>query len=161
VKAIRSSPPSSDPASPGTAGFDVLFIDRSDGKVEECERVLDGTHIAPPAQQTASPSTPLMPTTDQPASPGNQPPEWTEQQLRYQVLRAVYDRSGGRCEKPASGSAIGADLNLRYEDLFRVVGYLERAGYLVKPEAGPTVCITPKGQTYIAAEAGRRRSIRE
>lgn len=87
-------------------------------------------------------------------------PEWGEEQLRYRILCAVYERVDGRCEQPVTGTAIGAALNLHYEDLFRVVRDLERKGYLLDLGAGAHLCITSKGMRYIEEGAGRRRSIR-
>ncbi len=89
-----------------------------------------------------------------------EPAEWSEEQLRYRVLRAVYDKGGARCERTVTGTTIGADLDLRYEDLFRVIHFLEFNGFLDYLGAGPRVCITPKGVHYVAEAAGRRKSLR-
>jgi hypothetical protein len=86
--------------------------------------------------------------------------EWNEEQLRYQVLRAVYDKGGARCERTVTGTTIGADLDLRYEDLFRVIHFLEFNGFLNYLGAGPRVCITQKGIHYVDEAAGRRKSLR-
>jgi DNA-binding IclR family transcriptional regulator len=89
------------------------------------------------------------------------PAAWSEEQLRFRVLRAVCQRSGRRCARPVPGSAIGAQLGLNYEDLFRIVSTLERGGFLTSFARGATLCITPKGMAYLAAGAGRRRSVRD
>lgn len=88
-------------------------------------------------------------------------PEWGEQRLRYSILRAVYDRTEGRVDRPVTGSEIGAMLNLRYEDLYRVVHFLEYNGYLAYLGSGPRVSITDQGVRYIEDLADRRRTIRE
>jgi hypothetical protein len=88
------------------------------------------------------------------------PREWGEERLRYRILKTVYDRAGAQCEKTVTGSEIGAALDLRYEDLFRVVHFLEHNGYLIYLGAGPRVCISGKGIGYIEKAAARRRSVR-
>lgn len=82
------------------------------------------------------------------------------EQLRYQVLRWVYDNAGAACTVPVTGSQIGAALRLPYEELYRVIHYLEDRGYLSYLGAGPTVCITEKGVRYLEVEARNRRTIR-
>lgn len=86
--------------------------------------------------------------------------QWGEEQLRYRILKAIYDRTGGRCERVVTGSEIGAYLDLRYEDLFRVVHFLEHHSFLQYLGAGPRVCLTGKGLRYIEEVAGKRKSIR-
>jgi hypothetical protein len=86
--------------------------------------------------------------------------EWGEEQLRFQVLRAVYDRGAKDCGDAVAGAQIGAALNVRYEDLFRVIHFLEYHGYLQYLGAGPRVCITPKGLHYIEEGADRRQTVR-
>lgn len=82
------------------------------------------------------------------------------EKLRYQVLQWVYDHAGAACTVPVTGSQIGSALHLPYEELYRVIHYLEDRGYLVYLGAGPTVCITDKGIRYLEEEAGNRRTIR-
>lgn len=86
---------------------------------------------------------------------------WSEEQLRYRILRTVYERSGGRCEGIVTGSEIGMLLDLRYEDLFRVIHFLEHHRYIEYLGIGPRVCITEKGIRYIETVALRRRSVRD
>jgi DNA-binding IclR family transcriptional regulator len=86
--------------------------------------------------------------------------DWGEEKLRFRVLRAVYERAGHDCGHPITGSEIGAALHLRFEDLFRVVHFLEYHGYLQYLGAGPRVCITPKGLHYIDEGANRRQTVR-
>ena len=87
-------------------------------------------------------------------------PDWDEERLRYAVLSTIYERAGASCEQTVTGTDIGAALNLRFEDLFRVVHFLEFHGFLKYLDAGPRVCITDKGLRYVEELAGRRRSIR-
>jgi hypothetical protein len=86
--------------------------------------------------------------------------EWGEERLRYSILETVYHRAGGSCEQVVTGAEIGATLGLRYEDLFRVIHFLEHHGYLTYLGSGPRVCITDKGLRYIEEFAARRRSVR-
>ena len=86
--------------------------------------------------------------------------DWTEEQMRYKVLDAVYGRAGAQCDREVTGTEIGAQLDLRYEDLFRLIHFLEYHGYLLYLGAGPRVCVTRKGVEYIEEVAGRRRSVR-
>lgn len=86
--------------------------------------------------------------------------EWRREQIRYQVLEWVYERTGVNCDVAVTGTEIGAGLGLPYEDLYRVIHYLEDRDYLHYRGAGPTVCITAKGIRYLEVEARNRRSIR-
>jgi predicted transcriptional regulator len=86
--------------------------------------------------------------------------EWRREQLRYSVLELVFQRTGSNCELSVTGSEIGAALELPYEELYRVVHYLENRGFLNYRGAGPRVCITTKGIRYLEELSGRRRSIR-
>lgn len=86
--------------------------------------------------------------------------EWRREQVRYRVLEWVYDRTGVNCDVAVTGTQIGAALGLSYEELYRVIHFLEDRGYLDYRGAGPTVCITAKGIRYLEVEARNRRSIR-
>jgi predicted transcriptional regulator len=88
------------------------------------------------------------------------PREWSEEQLRYQVLTTVYAHTGAHCEREVTGTMIGSELKLKYEDLFRIIHFLEYNGYLDYRGSGPRVCITEKGIRYLLESARRRRSIR-
>jgi len=85
---------------------------------------------------------------------------WREERLRYNILRVVYDLAGARCDKVVTGSEIGSLLDLRYEDLFRIIHFLENHAYLTYLGPGPRVCITDRGIRYIEQLALRRRSLR-
>lgn len=86
--------------------------------------------------------------------------EWRREQLRYRVLAWVYEQTGTNCELPVTGTQIGAALGLPYEELYRVIHFLEDRGYLSYRGAGPRVCITEKGISYLEIDARKRRSIR-
>ena len=87
-------------------------------------------------------------------------PERWEERLRYDVLRAAYDRAGADCARSVSAAEIGAGLDVRHEDLFRIVYVLDSRHYLRCVGPGPRVCITERGIRYIEEEAGRRRTLR-
>ena len=86
---------------------------------------------------------------------------WDEERLRYEVLSTIYELAGAVCQRAVTGTQIGAALDLRYEDLFRAIQYLEQRGFVKHLDSGPRVCITPKGLRYVEELAGRRRSLRE
>lgn len=86
--------------------------------------------------------------------------EWDEERLRYNVLSTIYERAGASCESTVIGTEVGTVLDLKHEDLFRVIHFLEYNGYLKYLGAGPRVCITDKGLRYVEEIAGRRRSLR-
>ncbi|MQA92433.1 MAG: hypothetical protein GEU90_19770 [Gemmatimonas sp.] len=86
--------------------------------------------------------------------------DWGEEQLRYTILQAVYDRAGRCCENIVTGAEVGGALNVRTEDLFRGIHFLEHNGYLNYLGSGPRICMTEKGLRYVEEQAARRRSIR-
>lgn len=86
--------------------------------------------------------------------------EWRREQLRYRVLAWVYEHTGSDCDISVTGTQIGAALRLPYEELYRVIHYLEDRGYLNYRGAGPRVCITEQGIQYLRVDAKKRRSIR-
>jgi hypothetical protein len=95
-----------------------------------------------------------------PTSPSEQS-EWREEALRYQVLRAVYDRAGAKCHTVVTGSQIGATLGLTFDDLFRLTYWLDVNEYITCIDLDSRICITEKGIQYMEHLAGRRRTIRE
>lgn len=86
--------------------------------------------------------------------------EWRREQLRYRVLEWVYEHTGADCSVAVTGTQVGAALMLSYEELYRVIHFLEDRGYLNYRGAGPRVCITERGIRYLQVEARNRRSIR-
>lgn len=83
------------------------------------------------------------------------------ERLRFQVLREIYDRARARCDVLLSGQTIREALRISREDAFRSIYDLEHRGFLSYRGAGPRICITEKGISYLEREAGRRRSIRD
>jgi predicted transcriptional regulator len=86
--------------------------------------------------------------------------EWSEERLRYTVLRSIYERVGADCAATTTATQIGAELSIGYEELFRTISALVQHGYLFEVAEGPRVCITPRGIRYIEKAAGRRMTIR-
>jgi hypothetical protein len=86
--------------------------------------------------------------------------QWEEEKLRYRTLRAIYDRTMGRFDQVVTGPELKRFLDVKYEDLFRVVHFLEHHAFLRYLGAGPRVSLTEKGLHYIEEEAGKRRSLR-
>jgi len=87
-------------------------------------------------------------------------PEWNEEQLRYRILRTIFERAGTQCDVGVSVNEIGTELDLRFEDLFRSLSFLDERGYLTHLAAEARVCLAEKGVRYIQEGAGRRRSLR-
>jgi hypothetical protein len=106
---------------------------------------------------TALPETVMVATQDR----EKRPPIWEEERLRYEILSFVHQHSGESCSEEVSGAQIGAALHLPYEDLYRVVHFLENQGYLVYLGAGPRVCLSEKGARYLRQNARRRRTVRD
>ncbi len=90
----------------------------------------------------------------------NLPPEWSEERLRYRILRTVYERTGANCIHTLTATEIGSHLSVGYEDLFRIIHFLSEHHFLFPIGEGPRVCITPKGIRYIEKAAGRRMTVR-
>ena len=88
------------------------------------------------------------------------PPEWSEERLRYRILREIYESTGANCVRTMTACEIGTNLSIAYEDLYRVVNYLAEHEFLFAVGEGPRVCITPRGIRYIEKAAGRRSTIR-
>jgi DNA-binding MarR family transcriptional regulator len=87
-------------------------------------------------------------------------PIWQEERLRYEVLRFIYEHAGASCQHEVTGTQIGAALQLTYEDLYRIVHFLDSRGYLHYMGAGPRVCLSEEGRRYLEELARQRRSIR-
>ncbi len=86
--------------------------------------------------------------------------EWSEERLRYTVLRSIYKRVGTDCAATTTATQVGAELSIGYEELFRTLSALVHHGYLFEVAEGPRVCITPRGIRYIEKAAGRRMTVR-
>lgn len=82
--------------------------------------------------------------------------------MRYEVLRMLYDAWKQEPDRAAIHAyTFATDLGVWQAELFRVIEFLDRKGYVVYLGAGPLVHITPAGVRYLEEEAGGRRSIRE
>jgi hypothetical protein len=88
------------------------------------------------------------------------PAEWSEERLRYRILRAVYEQSGSDPARSTTATEIGTLLSMGYEELFRTFSFLVDHDYLLPVGEGPRVCITPEGIRYIEEAAGRRMTVR-
>ena len=80
--------------------------------------------------------------------------------MRFEVLAAVYRASEGKAGNSLVVSAFTQDLGIWREELFRVLEFLDRKGYIVYHGAGPLVSITRNGADYLERTGGRRKSIR-
>jgi hypothetical protein len=83
------------------------------------------------------------------------------ERVRFDILRSVYERCWSEGNAPVRALDIGLAMGLSREEIFRTVLDLTQRSYLSFCAAGPQVCITEKGMTYMQKGAGRRRSIRE
>jgi hypothetical protein len=84
-----------------------------------------------------------------------------EERMRFEVLELIYASVEGRADVEKNVSDFVHLLGTWHAELFRVVEWLDRRGYIRYCGAGPTVCLTEQGIAFVASEAGRRRSIRE
>ncbi|MBW3628284.1 MAG: hypothetical protein KY464_03205 [Gemmatimonadetes bacterium] len=85
---------------------------------------------------------------------------WREERMRFEVLAAVYRASEGKSGNTLVVSPFAQDLGIWREELFRVLEFLDRKGYIVYHGAGPLVSITRNGLDYLERTGGRRKSIR-
>ena len=83
------------------------------------------------------------------------------EQVRYQILKGVYERGWTARDRPVPALDIGLTMGLSREELFRTVLDLTHRSFLKFCGAGPQVCITDEGVSYIEAGARRRRSVRD
>jgi Mn-dependent DtxR family transcriptional regulator len=86
---------------------------------------------------------------------------WREERLRYEVLKALYEKCQGQSGRVMRVAGFGECLGVWPEELFRGVEFLDRHGYVTYHGAGPEVSITSKGVEYLERKAARRRSIRD
>lgn len=80
--------------------------------------------------------------------------------MRYQVLRMLYEATNGDPGVKCNIARFDLDLGTWRAELFRIVEWLDRTGFVRYCGAGPTVCITNKGATFMQ-EQDRRHSIRD
>jgi hypothetical protein len=84
-----------------------------------------------------------------------------EERMRYEVLNLISTSVGGQPEVEKNVSSFIHQLGTWHAELFRVVEWLDRQGFIRYCGAGPTVCLTPRGVAFLDSAAGRRRSIRD
>ena len=87
--------------------------------------------------------------------------QWREERLRFEVLERLNRASQSLPDRVLRGCAFAEGLGVWRQEVFRVVEFLDRRGYLTYHGAGPAVSITNKGIDYVQRSAWRRRSIRE
>ena len=80
--------------------------------------------------------------------------------MRYEVLAAIHRECEGKAGCALVVSAFAQELGMWREELFRVLEFLDRKGYIVYHGAGPLVSLTRVGIDYIERTGGRRKSIR-
>jgi hypothetical protein len=84
-----------------------------------------------------------------------------EERMRFEVLELIFLSVDGEPDVEKNVSDFVHHLGTWHAELFRVVEWLDRRGFIRYCGAGPTVCMTPHGIAFVSSEAGRRRSIRE
>ena len=84
-----------------------------------------------------------------------------EERMRYEVLLMLYRATEGAMDRPFNVVRFTQDLGVWHAELFRVVEWLDRKGFVRYLGAGPTVSLTPRGIAYIEREAAGRRSLRD
>jgi hypothetical protein len=84
-----------------------------------------------------------------------------EEKMRYEVLLMLYEAAGGKVDCDINCWSFAVDLGVWHTEIFRVVEFLDRKGYVRYRGAGPVVCLTAKGADCITRSDDRRRSIRD
>jgi hypothetical protein len=84
-----------------------------------------------------------------------------EERMRFEVLELIFLSVDGRAEVEKNVADFVHHLGTWHAELFRVVEWLDRRGFIRYCGAGPTVCLTERGIQFVSSEAGRRRSIRD
>lgn len=87
--------------------------------------------------------------------------QWREERMRYDVLAKLETASLSRAGIVLQVRDFDDGLGVWRQELFRVLEYLDRRGYIVYHGPGPQVSITVKGLDYIHRTARRRHSLRE
>ena len=88
------------------------------------------------------------------------PSEWADERLRFQLLQLIYDRTGPYADKVVSSREIGTALGLPFDEVLRLVSWLEEHQYIHYFGGGRCVCLSSHGAAYIEERAQRRKSIR-
>lgn len=82
-----------------------------------------------------------------------------EERMRYEVLERLYRAADGQPGTEVNCWGFASDLGVWHAEVFRVIEFLERHGYLEYLGAGPLVRLTPAGTEYVEG-GGEGRSIR-
>lgn len=86
---------------------------------------------------------------------------WREERMRYEVLSLIHSECGGDPACILRVSEMVDELGVWREELYRVLEFLDRKGYITYHGAGPRISITNKGVEFVRHTARRRRSIRD
>ena len=81
--------------------------------------------------------------------------------MRFEVLSLIHSSVEGVPDLETNVSSFVHHLGTWHAELFRVVEWLDRHGFIRYCGAGPTVCLTRRGIDFLDSAAGRRKSIRE
>ena len=82
-----------------------------------------------------------------------------EERMRYEVLDMLYRASARDPERRINCRGFAEDIGVWQAEVFRVVDFLDRIGFIQYCGAGPVVCITERGIDYLERGAGRRKRI--
>lgn len=86
---------------------------------------------------------------------------WREERMRFEVLLLIYSECSGDPGCIVRVSDMVGELGVWREELYRVLEFLDRRGYIIYHGAGPRISITHQGLDFIRHNARRRRSIRD
>lgn len=81
--------------------------------------------------------------------------------MRYEILSMLYRAAGGEVGREINCWSFATELGVWHAEVFRVLEYLDRRGYLKYRGAGPVVCLTPEGRDFMVSGSGARPSIRD
>jgi len=81
--------------------------------------------------------------------------------MRHEVLHMLYRVAEGEPEQVVNAWSFSVDLGVWQAEVFRVIEWLERQGFVSYHGAGPAISITPKGVDYLKGEWNRRSTVRE
>lgn len=88
------------------------------------------------------------------------PPAWRWYRDGFAVLQHIQALTSGPERRGVHVPALARDLGFAPEQAESVVDYLVMQGYLAYTRPGIEVVLAPEGVAYLAAGAGRRRSVR-
>lgn len=86
---------------------------------------------------------------------------YSEERLRFEILRGVYENAHGDPAVEVNASRFAGALAVPLEQVFAVVEFLSREGYLAYRGAGPRVALTRRGIDYLQDDSGRRGTLRD